>query len=67
MKIQSIIRQKRLELGLTQKALGIEIGYPERYAQSKIAQIETFTMKVPRDRIIKMAEILKIPASLLID
>ena len=67
MKIHSIIREKRQELGLTQKALGIEIGYPERYAQSKIAQIESYTMKVPRGKITKLAEILKIPASLLID
>jgi len=65
--MKNIIRSKRQELGLTQKELGIKIGYPERYAQSKIAQIESYTMKVPRGKITKLAEILKIPASLLID
>lgn len=56
--IPTLVRSARMALGLTQKALGEQIGYTGRIAELMIQSIEYGRRKVPRDKIKALAEVL---------
>ena len=66
MKIQELIRAKRLEKNLTQKQLGELLGWPEASAQVRVSTIESGIMQVPRKKILILSKLLNIPIKELI-
>lgn len=47
----TLLRSARMALGLTQQALGEQIGYTGRNAELMIQSMESGRRKVPRDKI----------------
>lgn len=64
--IGKVIREKRLERNMTQKELGLLLGYGEDSAQVRVSNFES-GQKAPRKKIKKISELLDIPIELLID
>lgn len=65
MAIGERIRYFRTMKGITQKALGIQLGYPEKAADIRIAQYESGTRTPKADTVNKLAEIFSVsPAAL---
>jgi transcriptional regulator with XRE-family HTH domain len=60
MTIGERIRRVRMQRGLTQKELGIALGFPERSADVRIAQYESGTRKPKEDLIRQIAEVLHV-------
>lgn len=56
----AMIRTARIALGLTQQQLGERIGYAGRTAELTIQAIESGRRKVPRDKLQKLAELLRL-------
>ena len=56
----ALIRSARIALGLTQQQLGERIGYTGRTAELTIQGIESSRRKVPRDKVQKLAELLRL-------
>ena len=55
-----LIRTARLAAGLTQQALGEQIGYTGRTAELMIQSIESGRRKVPRDKVKALAKLLNL-------
>jgi transcriptional regulator with XRE-family HTH domain len=66
METGKVIREKRLDRNMTQKELGLLLGYGEDSAQVRVSSFES-GQKVPRKKIKKISELLDIPIELLID
>lgn len=66
MEIGKFIREERLDRNMTQKELGLLLGYGEDSAQVRVSNFES-GQKVPRKKIKKLSELLDIPIELLID
>mgnify|MGYP002684901296 CR=1 FL=1 len=66
MEIGKVIRKERLDRNMTQKELGLLLGYGEDSAQVRVSSFER-GQKAPRKKIKKLAELLGIPIELLID
>lgn len=62
--ISERIKNKRLELGITQEELALKVGYKEK---SAIAHIEKGKMDLPQSKIIALADALHTTPSYLID
>ena len=66
MAASKVLRQAREAAGLTQKALGVALGYPEDHAQSFVSNWETEYRPIPRKHIKALAVLLHVePADLL--
>ena len=59
-KIAAMVRSKRTEADLTQKALGKLIGYEGRTAELMIQSIESGRRPVPKAKIKHLSEVLNI-------
>lgn len=57
----TLIRSARAALGLTQQQLGERIGYTGRTAELTVQAIESGRRKVPRDKLQKLAELIRVP------
>ena len=55
MNIPNLIRARRLDLKLTQKAIGIKCGYRGATAQALVAQWEAGTKSIPRSKLRRLA------------
>ena len=60
MTIGERIKRIRMKRGMTQKELGLALGFPERSADVRIAQYESGTRKPKDDLIAQMAAILHV-------
>ena len=60
MAASKVLRQAREAAGLTQKALGVALGYPEDHAQSFVSNWETGYRPIPRKHIKTLAALLNI-------
>ena len=60
MAASKVLRQAREAAGLTQKALGIALGYPEDHAQSFVSNWETEYRPIPRKHFKRICELLHI-------
>ena len=54
------IKRIRIKRGMTQKELGIALGFPERSADVRIAQYESGTRKPKEDLVNALAKVLKV-------
>lgn len=54
------IKRIRIKRGMTQKELGIALGFPERSADVRIAQYESGTRKPKEDLVNALARVLKV-------
>lgn len=61
------IRIIRIFRGITQRELGLRLGYEERYADTRISQYETDYRVPKKDTIIQIAEILDVNYVTLMD
>lgn len=60
MAASKVLRQAREAAGLTQKALGVALGYPEDHAQSFVSNWETGYRPIPRKHIKALAALLHV-------
>lgn len=60
MAASKVLRQAREAAGMTQKALGVALGYPEDHAQSFVSNWETEYRPIPRKHIKTLAALLNI-------
>ena len=58
--IGEILKEKRMSLGLTQEEMGLRVGYKENASKQAISQIERGVTSIPRDKVKKFIEVLKI-------
>ena len=64
MKIGDKIRERRMELGWSQRDLASKMGYTNN---STIAKIELGTIEVTQSRVIQFSKVLNVPIAYLID
>lgn len=57
------VRQLREQLGLTQGAFGVVLGYAEGVAQSAIAQVERGKSPLPEDKLLRLSRLTHTPLS----
>lgn len=60
MAASKVLRQAREAAGLTQKALGVALGYPEATAQRFVSNWETGYRPIPRKHIKALAALLHV-------
>lgn len=59
------IRRFRMQRGMTQKGLGVAVGFPQETADVRIAQYESGTRTPKRSLIYRLAQVLEVPPSAL--
>ena len=61
-----MLKDARKKLGLTQRELGVKLGYNTPTAQIMVSMWESGKTSVPRDKIIEVSKLLNIPIENLI-
>ena len=67
MRVGERIKKIRIFRGITQRDLGIKMGYEEKFADTRIAQYESGYRVPKKDAIIQLAQILDVNYVMLLD